>query len=765
VIYERFSGNDSQIAELQTIYPSTAFDYVSIALDHENGNIWALEVDNATGDTFVERLSPTVVPDATTRVDRWEVTADIDYGSEILYDPDTDQVVVVSTTNDSLAAFDASDPSTLMGVITSVGLPTSMKSTFQQGAVDGYLYLASTPRTIQRIDLSNLAISDTWVVDDDGVDIDGASIYDPLTESMFCAQYGSGVSAYVKVLLWRTETGTSTVVQAIEWICGEAGLSASEIDTSLLDHTLRGYTLRNRGSARSHLEPLIGANFIDAVDSDGAIKFVPRTGVTNVLLLDDDLGAHVEGQERPPLVVEPIKHDLALPRFIEVSHTDPDASFATNVQRARRDDAASDGVLRIDLPLVLHRDDAMQFAVKTISLIHHGRIAYEAVAHIGLLYAEPTDVCNIAVAGMQRPARIVHTSQANGLVTLRMVRDATYVYESNAMGTPAPTPVDEIAFPGPTLLVLMDLPLLSSRSNAPGLYIAAMGYTDAWTGFVVSKATRLVSGRGWGWQRWHTSTKRAIVGTAISVLGDVSDPFAWDHANSVTIRLVDPDDVLSDATEDELLDGANAGALGQEIIQWSTTTVNAGGSLTLGGSMLRGRLGSEFATSTHAVGERFVLLTDETIGFHELPMGDMNDDLMFGATSIGMSSASRAEQAFTPEFRNMKPLAVVNIVGVRDGSDNLTITWDRRSRINGEWQDLIDVPLGETYEAYELDIIDNSSSGGGAVVRTISSGDETADYTSSQQTTDFGSAQASVDIAIYQMSSVVGRGFAASATV
>jgi len=101
----------------------------------------------------------------------------------------------------------------------------------------------------------------------------------------------------------------------------------------------------------------------------------------------------------------------------------------------------------------------------------------------------------------------------------------------------------------------------------------------------------------------------------------------------------------------------------------------------------------------------------------------------------------------------------VHIAGTRDAGD-LTITWIRRARLNAEWRDLYDVPIDEPTESYEIDILD-----GDDVVRTLTATTTTVEYTSAQQTTDFGSPQASVSVAIYQISSRIGRGHAGTATI
>lgn len=103
----------------------------------------------------------------------------------------------------------------------------------------------------------------------------------------------------------------------------------------------------------------------------------------------------------------------------------------------------------------------------------------------------------------------------------------------------------------------------------------------------------------------------------------------------------------------------------------------------------------------------------------------------------------------------------MQICGTRDGSYNLTINWIRRTRLGGDWQDGADVPLNESSEVYEIDIMN-----GGNIARTLTGiTSPTSVYSVAQQTTDFGSPQSSVTLNIYQLSSIVGRGYSGNATV
>jgi hypothetical protein len=133
----------------------------------------------------------------------------------------------------------------------------------------------------------------------------------------------------------------------------------------------------------------------------------------------------------------------------------------------------------------------------------------------------------------------------------------------------------------------------------------------------------------------------------------------------------------------------------------------------------------------------------------------------YRAVSIGSDPSLPEAVDFTNEAASLKPYAPVQIRGSRNGTGDLTITWIRRTRFNGEWRDLVDVPLNEAGEAYETDILD----GLGAVARTLSSSSPSVTYTAADQTTDFGSPQVAIDVAVYQLSAAVGRGFAGRATL
>jgi NADPH-dependent 2,4-dienoyl-CoA reductase/sulfur reductase-like enzyme len=73
----------------------------------------------------------------------------------------------------------------------------------------------------------------------------------------------------------------------------------------------------------------------------------------------------------------------------------------------------------------------------------------------------------------------------------------------------------------------------------------------------------------------------------------------------------------------------------------------------------------------------------------------------------------------------------------------------------GGWSPYVDVVLGESAEEYEVDILQE-----GTPIRTLTttSDDDGVVYTVADQITDEMNTVETIDIAIYQKSSIVGRG-------
>lgn len=262
-----------------------------------------------------------------------------------------------------------------------------------------------------------------------------------------------------------------------------------------------------------------------------------------------------------------------------------------------------------------------------------------------------------------------------------------------------------------------------------------------------------------------STTNAASIGTAITMLGDFKGGNVFDELSTVEI-LLQSGGTLTSYTEAQALNGAGFCVLGApgrwEILQYKVATLIGPKTYRLTG-LLRGRRGTEWSMGLHQPGDRFSL-ADPNAWRRPNPGGsEIGLSRMFKGVTAGASVGSTAGQSFTNTAAGLKPYPVVHIGGGRDAQANVTINWVRRTRIDGGWRSGVDVPLGEASESYEVEVWNAGRTG---LLRTFTSlTSPTVEYTATHQASDGLTPGAPVQVSIYQLSSVVGRGFEARATV
>lgn len=729
--------------------------FVDATIEEETGIIWAVlkHWTDLADWTYLARIDIDNRNNVT--IDSWDISSDIERGDYILHDSDTDQILVFSTYDNKVVFYDNDPPTmTKLGEIDVV--LDNIKSSLQRRPVDGNIWFTTDDDKISRINIATRIVNLNISVPSSSTfgNWDGGSVYDPVTHSMFAAADGTGYD-YLKVYLERVVSNPIPVSGIIEDICGQVGVT--EVEASELDSTtLHGFAINGRMTARAALQMLMDAYFFDGVESDGFLKFPLRGGDSIVSISDDDLASHPADGTRPQKLITTRVQELELPRAIEISYIDHNANYAVGVQRETRLIAQTVDTLTIRLAIAMSHDEARQIAAIMLSNIWMERTGH--VLSVSREYAalEPSDIITVIEDGNTHNLRIINIDSQGGILGINTVNEEASVYSSSVSGVPLPSGDDIVDWPGPTTIALVDVPLLSSHHNKPGMYVAIQGTTAAWTGAVIYKS----NDRGVTWIQWTVSSRDAVIGNAATALSNVSDPFVWDDGNSVTIRLFDPEDSLESDDAIDVLNDANHALLGDEVIGWTTVVQNSDGSYTLSG-LLRGRKGTEWATADHTIGETFIVLNTSTIHFLPFPVEEINASREYVAISVGMGWGSGLKQEFTCRIRNMMPLAPVHVRSILDDSNNLTISWIRRARYSGDWRDEVGPPLGETSEVYEVDIYNDD----GEVVRTIQVGDPLAIYSAADQVTDGLTPGNKLTIIVYQISSVVGRGFGTTAII
>ena len=254
-----------------------------------------------------------------------------------------------------------------------------------------------------------------------------------------------------------------------------------------------------------------------------------------------------------------------------------------------------------------------------------------------------------------------------------------------------------------------------------------------------------------------------------AIIGETLEPFSPGPVarmdRSARLRVQVRGGALASVGEGQMLGGANVAALrgadgAWEIFGFAGAELVGDGVYRLS-LFLRGLGGEEhLAKRTLPAGSTFVLLDDAVtplvVGLAQV-----------GATNgwrVGPADRDHADAACigfesTASGKALFPYAPARMRATRSTA-GVTFSLLRRSRRDGDGWQLIDVPLGEDMEAYELDILRN-----GAVVRSLSMTSASVLYAAAQETVDFGGVQSGFDVQAFQMSAAVGRGFPLAARV
>lgn len=573
-------------------------------------------------------------------------------------------------------------------------------------------------------------------------------------------------------LLEPTEVTLASIVRSL---CNDGGLTEfDDFDVSTLENDLvRGYALARPSSIREALEPLQRGFFFDIIESDFILKFPKRGGDAIATIPEANLAAHAYGDARPQELRRKRRQDLEIPRRVHVQYLDPDRDYQAGEQWAGRLQTQSVGVEIVTLPIVFTPDEARPIADGLLYDAWVTRDEYELYLGPDYIYLDAADTITVTLGNATHYIRLTNTDfrfpnmiAAQGV----SVRPPAYTAETLSQGSlgntyesPAPganSPVEQPmqqGIEGPSLVVLIDSPLLRDADDNAGIYHAGRGYTDGWRGYGLFKS---LDGGG-SFVQIDTHFQAATMGLTTDALGNPASGFTIiDEGNTVNVRVNGTLSSISDVLFYNRTQLALVGIHGRwEVIAFQNAELEADGTYTLS-TLMRGLKGTDAHVSTHAVGDYFILLSATTIDRVLVDLAEIGVERVYKGVSAGQTVQETEAQDFTLGLEGLKPLSPVHVRGRRNTSLDLVITWVRRTRIGGAWDVAGFTPLGEASESYSIDILNGST-----VVRTISASSQTTTYTAAQQVTDFGSTQASVSGRLYQISATVGRGTARSFTV
>lgn len=417
--------------------------------------------------------------------------------------------------------------------------------------------------------------------------------------------------------------------------------------------------------------------------------------------------------------------------------------------------------LSVELPLVLNAQKAKQMVSSLLYLAWLERYDVNLTLPPTYQNLEPGDPITVTTDAGTYNLRLTSIGYLpDGRLECKAKYDAPAVYTQVSEADEGQSAGNVMTLAGPSVYVLLDIPLMDDAADTPGFPAAMTGYLAGWPGGLLYRSED-------GGQSWldieSAVSPGSSIGYALTTL-TAHVGTVYDATSTLTCKMYQG--AISSVTEAQLFAGQNWFAYGAhgrwEIIAVRTATLQGDGSYVLQ-DFMRGQQGTEWATGLHTTNDTLVRLNTASLAFINQNSASIGSEKLYRGITSGKPLDTDAPRAFTYTGVNLECLSPVNLTGNRNPSTNdWTLTWTRRSRFAG-WRNYIDAQLGEASESYEMDIFSDGTYT--TLKRTLTSTTPTVAYTSAQQVTDFGGNQATLYVKVYQLSATVGRGYALTQSI
>jgi len=539
-------------------------------------------------------------------------------------------------------------------------------------------------------------------------------------------------------------TSSRSLASVVQEICSRAGVQA--VDTSGLYGLVRGYGVADVGDARASLQPLMVRYGFDAIERDGVLTFRMRAGLRETAL--DPERFAVSG-DLDGTTVQVREADASLSGRVRLRFIQADASYDVISEEAVLPDEETHAVAATEFTMLLTRAEGRQVAERWLN---EARIARETVQFAlppSKMPVRAGDVVSLPADQGEGPSlyRIDRVDQAD-YQQVEAVRIDPQVYQ------PSPLPDDLVGMrafvaPVPVYPLFLDIPLLTGDEVPHAPHIAASA--NPWPGSVALYSSLTEQNFGLN----TILPLRATIGTTRSSMTRAVAGL-FDRGDALEVRLISGR--LESVNEDALLSGANLAAIGDggsdnwEIFQFATAEL-IGPRTYLLRDRLRGQAGSDgLMPDVWPSGSEFVLL-------NSVPQQiDLSRNLRRVAQTYRIGPAQRPVD--DPSYRQLqrafngnglRPYAPAHLRGKVQLDGALALTWFRRTRIDGDPWEPLEVPLGEESESYLLRVVKDD-----IVLREETLAAAAYAYSVAAQTADGAVAPFRIDVA--QVSASYGTG-------
>lgn len=489
---------------------------------------------------------------------------------------------------------------------------------------------------------------------------------------------------------WLNGRTTSRPLDSVvREICAGAGVTA--VDTAALHGLVRGYRAEDTDTARVMLQPLMVAHGFDVAEREGVLRFASRTGRVTATLSADRLAR--DGDEGGLQRIRAPQAELA--GRVRLAHLEAEGDYAARIAEAVMPDEPATTAASSDLPLVLTRAEGRQTAERWLA---EARIAREAARFVLPPSAAALGAGDVVRIGSD-PAlwRIdrIEDRLSRAVEAVRVDPAAYSPAETEDEAAPLRSPATAV----PVEALFMDLPLLSGSEvpHAPHLAVTAR----PWPGAVALYTAATDA----GYSLSQILPAPATVGTTQTALL-AAPPGRWDRGPALRVRLLRG--ALASVGVAEVLAGANLAAIGDgtpdrwEVFQFAEAELVAPQTWDLR-LRLRGQAGSDgLMPADWPAGSRFVLLDGTPAQIDLAPsLRDVARFYRWGPAARPLDDPTYRTAQLAFRGNGLRPYPVAHLRAQPMGGD-IALGWIRRTRIDGDSWAGVEVPLGETTEAYLL---------------------------------------------------------------
>ncbi len=533
-----------------------------------------------------------------------------------------------------------------------------------------------------------------------------------------------------------------SLADVVTEICERSGVNG--VDVAQLYGYVRGYFVGGIDGARAALQPLMLAYGCEAIERGGELIFKSRTGLASADVDEDKIALLVE-QETP---VEHIRSpDAETAGRLRLSFVDADGDYEVRSEDAVFPDESSNVVSGSEFPLLLTRTEGRAITERWLAEARVARDTVRFSLPLSGYEVGAGDVVALQEGSEETLYRIDRVTQGSAQL-LDGVRVEPEQYHSSDAADETGELRPFVA-PVPVYPLFLDLPLLSGAEieHVPHIAVSA----EPWPG----SAAVYSSASDSNYALNTLVSAAAVIGVTDTTLLPAT-PAMLDRGAALRVTLSSGS--LQSATMDEVLNGANVAVIGDrsaanwEVFQFTDAVLVSEGVYDITGR-IRGQAGSDsLADVAWPSGSTFVLL-DGSVGQIDLNASARG---LARHYRIGPSARPVDDPSFTYlvaafDGVGLRPLSPVHLRAVSEVSGDLSLSWVRRTRIDGDSWASVDVPLGEDSESYQIEVVQ-----GGARVRQTTSATQGWTYTSAEQIADGISTPYSIQVA--QISARFGPG-------